>query len=177
MNADRVQVVGLIEEPGQTNDGIEAQQLDGNRRIVQIHITVPQLRNQIRRQCVHIDFEAHRQSRVRTHARPNTTQGCTFDRVVQLQRAAPKGVIAKCIEPECVLSFGEQLQSMGLEWRSPGVVIRGNLFGVDPLCDLIGHACQGSRDANCEYAPTKCFHRNPPSSPRAPGQPGGARRA
>ncbi len=125
-----------------------------------------QLGNEVGRQRIHINLEAHRQRRVGTQAWSDAPQGSTLDRVVQLQRAAPIGFVAKRVESKCLLTLGKALQSVGLDCVM-GLAISRNLLGDRRRCDLIGRAGRGRCDTKCEYAAAKPFHRNPPSFARA----------
>src|SRR6185369_7133347 len=106
-DADRLKTSCVREVAFYTDDGIELQQRERRRRIVEVHTAVPQLLHERFRQRIGVDFQTDGQRRLRTHAWSNTTKFLAFDRAMQLKRVRPKRFVAKRIEAESLFAFIE----------------------------------------------------------------------
>src|SRR5690348_2796112 len=95
LNADGTERSLRIEKAFDADDGVQFQERESDRGIIQIDLAGFQLCLQGQRKRIDVDFESDRQRRRRADARTNAAEVCSFDGFVQLQLAAPKSLVAK----------------------------------------------------------------------------------
>src|ERR1051326_458139 len=106
-DADRLQTAINVEISFHTDDCVELQQRERRAGIVEVHAPVPQLRDQRLRQRVCIAFQSDRESRRGADTRTNAAEVRAFNRAMQLQRVAPKGLVAERVETKSLLALVE----------------------------------------------------------------------
>src|ERR1043165_4097229 len=106
-DADRLKTAVVIERAFHTDDGIQLQQRERRRRIVEIHTPVLQLLDERFGQRVGVDFQADRERRLRTHAWANTAELLAGQCALQLQSVRPECFIAERIKAESLFAFVE----------------------------------------------------------------------
>ncbi len=95
-------MVRAVEEPAHTDDCVQPQQCNGDRRILQVHLPGLQRLHERPRQRgrIHLQPEFERRRGAQTSA--DTAVRGTRDRLVQLQGAAPKVLVAEIVEAKRV---------------------------------------------------------------------------
>src|SRR5215216_1542370 len=96
--------------------GIELDQIQGHRGIVEIHFSMFQLLDELLRQGLRIHLQAHSQGRARADTGAHTTQVCAFYGAMQLKGVAPEGFVTERVKPEDLLALRHHLSGV-LEYR------------------------------------------------------------
>jgi hypothetical protein len=107
LDSHRLQL-GPLENTGNPDYRIQAEQTERRCRIVKIHGACFDLGYQIVGQCVDVCLQAQRSSGLRTQSLAHASQLRTRDDLMELQHAAPKVFVAKRLEAECLFPFGKQ---------------------------------------------------------------------
>ncbi len=123
LDADRAELA-LVEETGDADDGVEAQESDRGRWSVEVDLAALEGCDQIGRQAVRVDLEADRQSGARTDAGAHAAERLTGDRLVEAQRAAPEGFVAEGVVAEDLAALGDHLPRVALDGLVEGVLRR-----------------------------------------------------
>jgi len=108
LNPNGGEMAGLIKKASQANNRVQFQESQSRYRAVEVYRAVSNGLTIRSRQSVHIDFEAELQCGAWRQTAAHAAQGNTFNCAMQLKRAAPEILIAKCIESECLSAFGDQ---------------------------------------------------------------------
>src|SRR5579864_1204858 len=94
-----------IEKSGDSDYGIQFQQGQSDSWIIQVNLSGFDLLDQRRRKRILIYFQPDGQRRCRRYTGPNAAVLCAFNGRVQLERAAPKVLVAGGIIAENVLAL------------------------------------------------------------------------
>src|SRR6476661_3968449 len=94
LDPDRLERVAG-ENAGYAYDGIQLEQRDGDRRIVEVDAAFLNLLEQIAGKRVDIDLQADGERRPRAHAWSHASERGALDGLMQSQRIAPEGLIAE----------------------------------------------------------------------------------
>jgi hypothetical protein len=94
----------LIESTRHTDDGVELEQCERRRRIVQVGLTAPELLAEPAGQCIDVDLQPDAECGRRAQTGSDTAVLRTGDRLVEMELAAPEilvaeGVVAKDLPP------------------------------------------------------------------------------
>jgi hypothetical protein len=103
LNSNAPQSSLLIEEPSQSHNRFQFEKCKSCCGTIEIDLSLLQGCLKAGRKCVHIDFQAHRESRCRVHPRPYAAQLRSLDCLVKFQRVTPEVLIAESIEAKCFL--------------------------------------------------------------------------
>src|SRR5258706_4618333 len=98
LHAHRLDVAGAVESARHADYGVELEERERRRRIVEIDPARPDLRLQLPGQRVRVHLEADRESRLRAHTRTDAAVFRAGERLVQSQSIAPPGLVAEGIE-------------------------------------------------------------------------------
>ena len=90
----------LVEEARHTHHRVELEQSHCRDGRGEVHLSGGQLLLQRIGQCLGIDFQPYCQRSGRAHPRTHAAQIGSGDGLVQLERAAPEGLVSKRVIPE-----------------------------------------------------------------------------
>jgi len=105
LDADGAEAAARIAVAGEAHHGLGVEQRQRHRRIVEVDASMPDGVQDVGRERLGVDLQPHGERRRRAHTRTDTAEFLPFDRPVQLERAAPEGLIAECVVPEDPLAF------------------------------------------------------------------------
>ena len=134
-DADRTQPIAF-EEALHADDGVELQQCQRDRGIVEVDSPLPKLGQQLLGQRCDIDFQPEANA-MRGEVRPDATEALALHRLMELQRAAPEGLVAERIVAERAPAFEERTLEMFDDSEVEGCnlrFIRRRLLGVHRNC-------------------------------------------
>ena len=92
---DRAEMTRLVEVALDADDGVQLQERQRRLRALQADLPGLDRRNNVLRNLRRVDFEPDREGGLRTDARTDAAELASGDRTVELERAAPEGLIAE----------------------------------------------------------------------------------
>src|SRR6185312_17260147 len=95
------------EESFEAHNGVELQQKQCGRRVLEVYSSGTERGDYRSRQCIQIHFKAEVQSGIRADSTPHTAEPRAFDSAVQLEFSAPEVLVTERVEPECIAALAE----------------------------------------------------------------------
>ena len=116
-------------KPADTYDGVQFQESQRHRGIIEIHFALAELLLEVLRQRVGIYLQAEGEGRSRAYAITAAAICLAGNSFVQAQCAAPKFFIAESIEAKCLATSGDLFAGIrgdriGGDWAGNGVAGR-----------------------------------------------------
>jgi hypothetical protein len=102
LDTDRPEAPVVLEEPADADHGVELEERQGGRGIVEVHPAALELTADLLREGVGVDLQTDAHRGLRAYAGADATKLRALDRLVQLQRIAPERLVAERVEPEDV---------------------------------------------------------------------------
>jgi hypothetical protein len=100
LQADGLEASVRVGMPGHADDGVELEQGERRRRVVEVHPPRPKLILERGRKRIHVDFQADRERGPRADASADAAESLAFDRLVKLKRVPPVGLVSEGVVPE-----------------------------------------------------------------------------
>ena len=150
LNANRSQsVAGCVKESRESNNGVQFQQCKSSCRAVKIDIPTAYSLDKLVRKSIHVYLESKLKRCSRSQPSANAAEVASLDRPVELKRSAPKGLIAKCVEPKSLSSLINQFDGIQFNGVMKTLLLAGAWHGSEK---------QQQRD-NDHYCYQKRLHR------------------
>src|ERR1051326_8618235 len=112
LDSERIQALLRVKKTGDTDYGVELQQGQRVGRVVQIHPPGGQFLFQRLGQGIHVHFQSNGQSSAGADARTDTAVIRALNRLVQLKRVAPEGLVPERIKSENVPAVLQRRESV-----------------------------------------------------------------
>jgi RNA polymerase sigma factor (sigma-70 family) len=149
LDARRRDVAGGIEATGHPDHGVELEQCQRGRRVVQVDLTPLELLAKASRQRVDVDLQTDGERGSGAEAATDAAVLGAGDRLVQMELAAPEILVTECVVSEDLPSLVDELASI-VDDDMVEVVVPLVARGVERLPQ--DEQSQGERDAEAHHA-------------------------